>query len=405
MKKSIRMLHFADLHLGMENYGKPDPETGRSSREKDFLNRLDELVDASLDCDIVIFAGDAFKDREPTPTQLSEFGKRIKRMADRIPVILLVGNHDMPGNPSAANSIDIFQSLEINNVIVGNRPGGQVVNTPSGDVFVAWLPYPMKNRLATIDGLQDATMDKMRRRMRTWITQSFNDLSEMADQHDMPRVFTGHFSVDTANYGSERLATLGDDVPVYLDALKESAFDYIALGHIHRFQDLNKSGYPAIVYSGSPERVDFGEAKQPKGYVIVDLKRGDTSYEFMPLNARPFVVINADLKNESDPTAAAIKAIRAVGPGSSSVVKLKATVSEANANAFNIKKIKSEFSFSYFTIAKTIDRARRMRLGDVDAETMTTAEILEQFWTATGKGKPDIERLIKLAAKIIGDGK
>jgi len=405
MKESIRALHFADLHLGTENYGKTDPETGRSSREKDFLNRLDEIVAASLDCDLVIFSGDAFKDREPTPTQLSEFGKRIKNMADRRPVILLVGNHDMPGNPNAANSLDIFQSLETPNVIVGNRPDGQVVHTPSGDVFIAWMPYPMKNRLATIDALQGATIDKMRRRMRTWVTDTFNDLSSTAEQHDMPRVFTGHFSVDTAEFGSERMVTLGDDVPVYLDALKESAFDYVALGHIHKFQDLNKSGYPAVVYSGSPERVDFGEANQPKGYVIVDLKRGGTSYKFVPLNARPFTVINANLTDEPDPTVAAISLIRDADPSSSSVVKLNVSISESNADSLDINAIKSAFAFSYFTISKKVDRADRMRLGDVDIETMTTREILEQYWTAKGKDESDIERLANLAIEIIGDHK
>jgi len=40
----IRILHFADLHIGMENYGRLDPETGLNLRVVDFLRRMDEVV-------------------------------------------------------------------------------------------------------------------------------------------------------------------------------------------------------------------------------------------------------------------------------------------------------------------------------------------------------------------------
>ena len=44
-------------------------------------------------------------------------------------------------------------------------------------------------------------------------------------------------------------------------------FDYVALGHLHRFQNVNGSHFPPVVYSGSIERVDFGERKEEKGFV------------------------------------------------------------------------------------------------------------------------------------------
>jgi len=104
MPDPIRVLHFADLHVGMENYGKLDPQTGVSSRIGDFLARLDNIVDYALqhEADLVIFAGDAFKTRDPEPTQQREFARRIKRLADRVPVFMLVGNHDIPGTAARA---------------------------------------------------------------------------------------------------------------------------------------------------------------------------------------------------------------------------------------------------------------------------------------------------------------
>ena len=65
----IKLVHFADLHLGVENYGRTDPTTGLSSRLTDFLRSFDQVVDYALDeangVDLVVFAGDAF--RTPIP--------------------------------------------------------------------------------------------------------------------------------------------------------------------------------------------------------------------------------------------------------------------------------------------------------------------------------------------------
>ena len=59
------IVHTADVHIGVENYGRPDPVTKTSSRLQDFLNTLDEVVDYSIShqADIVLFCGDAYKSR------------------------------------------------------------------------------------------------------------------------------------------------------------------------------------------------------------------------------------------------------------------------------------------------------------------------------------------------------
>jgi hypothetical protein len=59
MNEAVRILHFADLHIGMENYGRLDPETGLNRRVVDFLERLDQVVDYAIEhaADLVIFAG------------------------------------------------------------------------------------------------------------------------------------------------------------------------------------------------------------------------------------------------------------------------------------------------------------------------------------------------------------
>ncbi|HEY4691886.1 MAG TPA: metallophosphoesterase, partial [Bellilinea sp.] len=94
----IKVLHFADAHIDIANYGKHDPVSGLPYRVLDFLKALDTIVDAAIHekVDLVIFAGDAYKDRTPAPTYQREWGKRIMRLSRAgILTLLLVGNHDL----------------------------------------------------------------------------------------------------------------------------------------------------------------------------------------------------------------------------------------------------------------------------------------------------------------------
>src|SRR5690606_12065106 len=141
--------HFADTHVGMENYGRTDAETGLSSRVVDFLDRMDEIIAYARehDVDLTIFAGDAFKTRNPNPTFQREFAHRIRDLSELVPVLLLVGDHDLPHGGLMASSIVIYGTLAVLTVWVGYDYEGRVINTKRGDVFVATAPYPLRSRI------------------------------------------------------------------------------------------------------------------------------------------------------------------------------------------------------------------------------------------------------------------
>src|SRR5512137_2618895 len=114
----MKIIHFADLHLGVETFGHINPETGLSSRLEDYLKALDRVVDYAMErsVDLVLFCGDAYKSREPSQTQQREFAKRIKRLsAGGIPLFLLIGNHDLPNAIGRATTIEIFDTLSVPN--------------------------------------------------------------------------------------------------------------------------------------------------------------------------------------------------------------------------------------------------------------------------------------------------
>jgi exonuclease SbcD len=73
--------------------------------------------------DLVIFAGDAYKDRTPVPTFQREFGKRIIRLSEEeIPTVLVVGNHDLSPATGRAHALQEFDTLQVPHVHVVSRP-------------------------------------------------------------------------------------------------------------------------------------------------------------------------------------------------------------------------------------------------------------------------------------------
>src|SRR5262249_46076826 len=112
-------------------------------------------------------------------------------------------------------------------------------------------------------------------------------------EDDIPTILLGHFWANGARLSAWQQGYFNLAEPqVPLSALTDSAFDYVALGHIHKQQDLNPNGQPHVVYSGSPDRIDFGEKDEPKGFVLVDLYKGGADYTFVPVaETRPLLEI------------------------------------------------------------------------------------------------------------------
>ena len=402
MSDPIRLLHFADLHVGTENYGRVDTVTGTSSRVRDFLDRMDSVIDYALEnqADAAIFAGDAFKTRDPDPTQQREFAARLKRLADNMPVLLLVGNHDLPGMASKATSIDIFSALDVHNVIVGGQPDGQVIETARGPFYLAWMPYPMRNRLLTHDQYKGNSVEDLDQALLMAVDTLVQDLARRANQHDMPRVLSGHFSVAEAKLGSERSVMLGRDVAVYKSTLSKSAWDYVALGHIHKHQDVNSGGYPSVVYSGSLERIDFGEEKEQKGFCWVKLARGETEWNFVPVDARSFLTIRVDARDFDDPTALVVSTIKKRDIGGK-VVRIVLQLKSRQSASLRDSEITSALASAYsHSVVREVDNEARTRIRGISAETLTHFELLEHYFEDKGYDQDRIKLLLSVARSI-----
>ena len=397
-------MHLADIHIGMENYGRLDPATGLNGRVMDFLRRLTEAVDYALEneVDLVLFAGDAYKTRDPNSTYRREFSRRIKRLADAgIPVVLLVGNHDLPSQDKRASSIDIFHTLDVPNVTVGNRDRLHLVTTRRGEpIQVATVPYPVRQRLLSRDEHKDKTIAELDLFVQQLVAENIQALAEQVDP-SIPAVLLGHFSVSDAKYGSERTVMLGRDVVVLKSVLAVPAWDYVALGHIHRHQELNKGQQPPIVYAGSLERIDFGEEKESKGFVIADVCRGHAEWAFHRVQARRFLTIRDDVREQADPLAALLDTI-AGHDTAEAIVRVIVQAEPEQEGLLNDREIRRALDDTYYvaSISKEMERAYRQRLGGESPEELTPAELLGHYLKSKETPPERIEVLLEHAEGI-----
>jgi exonuclease SbcD len=406
--EKIRLLHFADIHIGMENYGKVDPGSGVNARVLDFLRRFDDLIDYGLErqVDLVIFAGDAYRQRSPNPTYQRAFARRVKRLADAgVPVVLLVGNHDLPTMTQKATTVDIFSTLDVPNVIVGRDYEVHTIETPSGPVQVATVPYPIRQRLLVDDEYRGLSIEELDKALQRIVTETIEDLRQSLDP-DIPAVLTAHLSVSNATYGSERSVMIGRDAVVAKSALDDPAWDYVALGHIHKHQSLNGDHHPPIVYAGSLERIDFGEEGDAKGFCWVELAREATEWELVEVDARPFVTIRADVR-EADEPLVALERVVAGRDLHRAVVRLILQLRADQEPALRDYDVRALLSGAYAigSISSEVERKARVRLGDQKPEEMTDRELLESFLEIKETPEERIGTLLDHADPILqGEG-
>ena len=307
----VRILHFADLHLGVENYGRLDAKTGLHTRLLDYLRSFDELVEYALSepVDLVLFAGDAYKSRDPNPTHQREFARRIHRLASAdIPVFLLTGNHDLPSTAGRADTLDIFATLEVPNVYVGRRPAMHRLDTRAGPLQIIAIPWLLRSHLLSRDERKNHTLTELE---DLTLQKLDNIVAREIQQLDraVPTIVAAHGAVYGATYGSERSVMLGQELVLPLSLLKNDAFDYVALGHIHRHQVLSRE--PPIVYAGSVDRIDFGEEKEAKGFFVAEVESGRADFTFVEISStRPFITIEVEAIS-NDPMAQVRQAVAA----------------------------------------------------------------------------------------------
>lgn len=411
----MKILHFADLHLGVESYGRIDPATGLSSRFLDFLSALDQVVDYAVEnkIDLVLFCGDAYKSREPSQTQQREFAKRINRLStSSIPVFLLIGNHDLPNAIGRATTTEIFDTLAVKNVYVSNRPEIYRIPTNNGTVQIASLPWLRRSVLLSKEEAKNLNFEQINQRLQQVLTLKISDLAQKLDPA-LPSILAAHVWVSGAKLGSERLMTIGQEHVLLVSNVAHPAFDYIALGHIHKHQVLCDS--PPVVYPGSLECLDFSEEEDEKGFYVVEIEsnletgKRQVYFDFHPVTGRRFVTININVEpQDTDPTSTVLRAIgEQEDRVSDAIVRLNISLPADIEGQLRDNDIRDAVKEAhYFTVAKDIEReTRQSRLGKWTAEELTPLDALKAYLESKKVSPERTKILLEYGEKLIQEQK
>lgn len=403
----IRILHFADAHIDMANYGRHDAQSGLPVRVVDFLKSLDTIVQTAINerVDLVLFAGDAFKDRTPAPTFQREWGRRIMRLSRAgIPTLLLVGNHDLSPALGRAHALESYETLEVPNVRVLDKPAllgpDELFGLPLQLIALPWLTRSAFLAQAAELGVTPEQAlqelgDQLFELTRLWL-----DRLDPA----LPAVLAAHGSVQGATYGGERSVMLGNDLVLPGSLVKDRRLDYAALGHIHHAQDLNQGAHPPVIYPGSIERVDFGEAQDEKYFVIAEIERGRTRVDWRKLaGIRPFVDRFVRAQNRESLMQELLGALPPAGQLQGAIVRLVVEYPRDWEKAIEETVLREETAGCLeFRLVKRPQMETRLRLpGDPAIGSLSPLELLELYWRSVHTREEELETLRRLAQQVI----
>ncbi len=248
------ILHLADTHIGYTAYNRLD-ENGFNQREMDVFNAFEQVIDLALKDkpDIILHSGDLFDSVRPSNRAISFVIEQLLRLSDAgIPIVIISGNHSTPRLRETGSVFKVLEHIE--NVHLAYT--GRYETFEFGELKVHALPHCVDKEVF------EAELVKMK--------------PDGDFKHNVAMLHAGvvGLSVFKMNEFNEQLASTSQ---------LEKGFDHVALGHFHEFCEVTETA----VYAGSTERLGFGEAGQPKGFITLDLESGKR--KFHELNIRPML--------------------------------------------------------------------------------------------------------------------
>lgn len=400
----ITFIHTADTHFGVENYGRIDPETGVHSRLLDFERALTFCIDTAIEkqVDFFLFCGDAYKTTNPTPTQQKLFMRcLLKLYQENIPVILVIGNHDNPLSFGKAHSLDVFAHLPLDGFHIVSKPSIIKLETKNGPIQIVGIPWPTRNTIAISDRHLHKSSEEITRYISKAVGNIIHSYAQKLDPN-IPAVLGGHLTVSSGVFsGSEKRAVYGNDPVLLPSQLAVTPFDYVALGHLHRYQNLNSGGHPAIVYSGSTERIDFGERSEQKGFCLVSIaEKNKCTHEFIKTPTRPFVQVDLKLKPNVNQTEQLLDELQKHGL-EGAIVKIKYHVPEGKKDLVDLQAVQKmcQKAHQLVGIIPIKNIKLRERRSDLHVD-MDFTKLLGAYFDTKPELKEKKEILIKKAALL-----
>ncbi|MBR6707779.1 MAG: exonuclease SbcCD subunit D [Clostridia bacterium] len=260
----MRFLHIADLHLG-----KQLNDVSLLSDQEFVLDQIVSIAEGER-ADAVMIAGDVYQRSSPQAEAMALFDSFVSRLVrlDK-KVFIISGNHDSALRISYFSSLVRSSGVYVSEAFEG-RLQSVTMKDADGEIVVWLLPFLRPSRVK-----RWLPEDKI-----TTCQEAVEAVLRHADiDRDKRNVLICHqFITGSETSDSEEMTVGGLD---NIDASVFDAFDYVALGHIHKPQKVLRD---TLRYAGSPLKYSFSEAGHKKSAAIVDMQeKGDVAVRTHPL--------------------------------------------------------------------------------------------------------------------------
>ncbi|HHH54672.1 MAG TPA: exonuclease subunit SbcD [Bacteroidetes bacterium] len=285
----MKILHTADWHLGkkLEGYS-------RLPEQKDVLDEICKIAQEEKP-DAILISGDVYDTYNPPIEAVELFYKTVKSLSRNasIPVFVIAGNHDSPDRIEAVDPLAVengifllgFPDSTVRHVkldsgleVIKSEPGFVELKLVSTNekLRVLFTPYANEIRLKTA-----LNMENPEEELKQLLSEKWNELAEKyCDSKGVNILMSHNFFIKK---GEKPVEDSDDEKPIlYVGGAQAMEVDlipgniqYTALGHLHRYQNVNTDSSP-VIYSGSPLSYSFAEAGQDKFIVISDVLPGKT---------------------------------------------------------------------------------------------------------------------------------
>lgn len=258
----MKILHVADTHLGFSAYRKTTQE-GINQREIDIYNAFEQFINyaISIKPDLIIHAGDLFDNVRPNNRAITfAINQIVKLSKNKIPIIIVSGNHEHPKIIETSHIFRIFVHLE--NVYPIFNSKYEKIQLKIGNKQLLIHAIPQCNSKKEYD-------------------EEIKKL--MPDKKADYNIFVSHGSVTgVKEYTMNEFNELIIPTKIF-----SRDFDYIALGHFHKYTKIAEN----VFYAGSTENLTFADANEKKGFIELTITENKIKQNFIEINTRPMLDI------------------------------------------------------------------------------------------------------------------
>ncbi len=405
---SVKILHFADAHIDSYTGGRIDPQTTFPYHTGDFLKALDEIVETAISgqVQLVLFAGDAYRNATPVPTYQREWQRRLIRLSEAgITTLMIPGNHDISNAAGRASALQELDTLKV--PFLHLAAGGVHLFTPEEldgvPVQVLAVPWMPLSRISAKDRENKLTPEERSARFEQELDKRIRAGIGKADP-DLPLILLTHYSVQGSTYPSGQIAELGREVALSRALVCDPAFSYTALGHIHLYQDLNEGQQPPVIYPGSIERVDYGEAREKKGFILAEVDNHHTEYTFRELHTRRMFNLSFEAKSAETLQDDLLDLLPSPEKAQDAMIRLSITYPHEFEPMINERELRNRVEGALdFQLKRKPVYETRMRIQSKNISSLTPKDLLTTYCQITKTSESETQALCMLAEEIFSE--